>query len=45
MIKCVNKILRTTSAKNALLLILNNGFDKGRGLRLNSHIIAAMGYK
>ena len=41
----INKILRTTSAENALLLTLNNRSDRGWGSRLNSHIIAAMGHK
>jgi len=41
----VNKILRTTGAENALLLTLNNGFNRGRGLQLNNRIIAAMGHK
>ena len=43
--KYVNKILHTTSAENALLLTLNNGSNRGRGSRLNSHIITAMGHK
>jgi hypothetical protein len=41
----INKILHTTSAENALLLILNSGSDRGWGLQLNSRIITAMGYK
>ena len=43
--RCVNKILHTTSTKNTLLLTLNNGFNRGWGLQLNSHIIIAIGYK
>ena len=45
MVKRVNRILRTTSTENALLLTLNNESDKGWGLQLNSRIIAAMGHK
>ena len=41
----VNKILHTTSTENALLLILNNEFNRGWGLQLNSRIIAAIGHK
>ena len=41
----VNRILRTTSTENALLLTLNSGSNKGWGLQLNSYIIAAMGHK
>ena len=41
----VDRILRTTGAKNALLLTLNNGSDRGRGSQLNSYIIAAIGYR
>ena len=45
MAKCINRILHTTGAENALLLTLNNRFNRGQGLQLNSHIIAAMGHK
>ena len=41
----VNRILRTTGAENAVLLTLNNRSNRGRGLRLNNRIIAAMGYR
>jgi hypothetical protein len=41
----INKILHITGAKNALLLTLNNGSDRGQGLQLNSCIIIAMGHK
>jgi len=41
----VDRILRTTGAKKALLLTLNNGSNRGQGLRLNNRIIAAMGHK
>ena len=45
MARCINKILRTISAKNALSLILNNRSNRGQGLQLNSYIITAIGYK
>jgi hypothetical protein len=41
----VNRILYTTSAENTLLLTLNNKSNRGRGLRLNNRIIAAIGYR
>ena len=43
--RCVDRILYTTSAENALSLTLNNGSDRGWGLQLNSRIIAAIGHK
>jgi len=41
----VNRILYTTGAEKALLLTLNNGSNRGQGLRLNNRIIAAIGYR
>jgi len=41
----VNRILRTTSAENAILLTLNNRSNRGWGLWLNNRIITAIGYR
>ena len=45
MAKWVNKLLYITSAKNALLLILNNKSNRGQGLQLNSYTIIAIRYR
>jgi hypothetical protein len=44
-VKHINKILYTTSTKNALSLTLNSGFNRGWGSQLNSYIIIAIGHK